>query len=198
MKIAIFGGAFNPVHLGHIEIVKQLNLKYDFDKILIVPTKISPHKSNDEFVSETHRFNMCSLAFENIENCEVSKIELDKDSISYTYQTLEILRTTYPNDEFYLICGSDMYLSLLDWKNPNIIFDNAKIIGFIRDNENLDTMIEYQEILKSRGADSSICKVYIPPYSSTQVRLAIKSGIDTIAFLNSNVKKYIENNKLYL
>ncbi len=198
MKIAIFGGAFNPVHLGHVEIVKQLKSIYNFDKILIIPTKISPHKSNDEFVSETHRFNMCSLAFKDIENCEISRIELDKESVSFTYHTLEILKNIYPNDEFYLICGSDMFLSLLNWKNPDMIFKYAKIIGFIRDNESIDTMQEYQEKLQSLGADSSICKVYIPPYSSTYVRQAIKKGIEISEFLDTKVKDYIENNNLYV
>lgn len=198
MKIAIFGGAFNPVHLGHIEIVKQLSLKYDFDKILIVPTKISPHKSNDEFVSETHRFNMCSLSFENIKNCEVSRVELDKDSVSFTYQTLQILKDIYPKDEFYLICGSDMFLSLLEWKNPDLIFESANIIGFIRDNESVDKLLKYQETLESHGARTLICKVYIPPYSSTQVRNALKKGIDTSEFLDKKVEDYIKKNNLYL
>ena len=81
MKIAIYGGAFNPVHKGHIEIVNQLKKRFNFDKILVIPSKYSPHKSNKELVSDEHRLNMCKLAFKDIENCEVSDIEIRRNKI---------------------------------------------------------------------------------------------------------------------
>ncbi len=198
MKIAIYGGAFNPVHKGHIEIVKQLNKNYDFDKILIIPSKYSPHKSNDTLVSDEHRLNMCDLAFGDIENVQVSDIEIRRDKISFTVDTLTELKTIYPFDDFYLVCGSDMFLSLLKWRKPEVIFSMTSILAFRRDDESMHTMNEYKDKLVSIGVNVLICEMKIPPFSSTQVREAINKGTSFQEFLDIKVYDYIVKNKLYL
>lgn len=198
MKIAIYGGAFNPVHKGHIEIVKQLNKNYEFEKILIIPSKFSPHKSNKELVSDEHRLNMCRLSFNQFENCEVSDIEIKRNKISFTVDTLTELKTIYPFDEFYLICGSDMFLSLLKWKNPEEIFKMTSILAFRRNDESMQVMDDYKRRLSSMGVKVLICEMKIPPFSSTMVREAVKSGKPFDEFVTKEVYKYITDNHLYL
>lgn len=197
MKIAIYGGAFNPVHKGHIEIVQQLNKNYDFDKILIIPSKFSPHKSNKELISDEHRLNMCKLAFNQFDNCEVSDIEIRRNKISFTVDTLTELKTIYPFDEFYLICGSDMFLSLLKWKNPEEIFKMTSILAFRRNDESMQVINEYKQRLTSMGVNVLICEMKIPPFSSTMVREAVRENKPYNEFVTEKVYKYITDNKLY-
>lgn len=197
MKIAIYGGAFNPVHKGHIEIVKQLISKYDFDKILVIPSKFSPHKSNDLLVPDEHRLEMCRIAFDGMKNVEVSDIEIRRNKISFTIDTLVELKTIYPFDEFYLVCGSDMFLSLLNWKNPLKIFELCSIVAFRRDDEKISDMIEYKEKLEASGVSVSICEMEIPPFSSTQIREFSKQGKKIDEFVTEEVCNYISENNLY-
>lgn len=197
MKIAIYGGSFNPIHLGHTEIIKVLNEKYDFDKILVIPSKISPHKVNNSSVTCEQRLDMCKLSLKMIKNCEVSDIEIKRDGISYTFITLEELKKIYPKSEFYLICGSDMFLSLLKWKKPEKIFELAKIIGFIRDDEDLKVLEDYKLKLELMGAKVEICTAKIPPFSSTMVREAIKNGESFQKYVDKSVMDYISTNNLY-
>jgi len=197
MKIAVYGGAFNPVHLGHIEIVKFLSEKTDFDKILIIPSKFSPHKSNEELVDDVHRMNMCKLSFESIDKCEVSDIEIKRDKISYTIDTLVELKTIYPFDDLYLVCGSDMFLSLLNWRKPDEILKRASVFAFIRDNESIDIMNEQKQVVENKGVKVEICEIKVPPYSSTQVRDAIKEGKTFENYISNEVYEYILENNLY-
>jgi len=197
MKIAVYGGAFNPVHLGHIEIVKFLSEKTDFDKILIIPSKFSPHKSNEELVDDVHRMNMCKLSFESIDKCEVSDIEIKRDKISYTIDTLVELKTIYPFDDLYLVCGSDMFLSLLNWRKPDEILKRASVFAFIRDNESIDIMNEQKQVIENKGVKVEVCEIKVPPYSSTQVRDAIKEGKAFENYISNEVYEYILENNLY-
>lgn len=197
MKIAVYGGAFNPIHLGHEEIIKALNDEYDFDKILIIPSKISPHKSNDYLASCEARLKMCEISLKGYEKCEVSDIEVRLDGISYTVNTLTELKKRYTDDELYLVCGSDMFLSLLNWKEPKKIFSMAKILAFIRDNEEKSRLIEYKAKLESYGATVEICTVKIPPYSSTDIRSSVKENKSIENFVNKNVAEFIKENNLY-
>jgi len=197
MKIAVYGGAFNPVHLGHIEIVKFLSEKTDFDKILIIPSKFSPHKSNEELVDDVHRMNMCKLSFESIDKCEVSDIEIKRDKISYTIDTLVELKTIYPFDDLYLVCGSDMFLSLLNWRKPDEILKRASVFAFIRDNESIDIMNEQKQVIENKGVKVEVCEIKVPPYSSTQVRDAIKEGKTFENYISNEVYEYILENNLY-
>ena len=197
MKIAIYGGAFNPVHKGHTEIVKQISENYDFDKILIIPSKFSPHKSNKELVSDEHRLNMCKLTFNDFDKCEVSDIEIKRNKISFTVDTLTELKTVYPFDEFYLVCGSDMFLSLLKWRNPEEIFKMTSILAFRRDDESMQAMNEYKDVLTAMGVNVLICEMKIPPFSSTQIREAVKSNKPYDKYVTEKVYDYILKNKLY-
>ena len=197
MKIAIYGGAFNPVHLGHIEIVEHLNNKTDFDKILIIPSKFSPHKSNENLVDDAHRFEMCKLAFEKFDKCEVSNIELKRDEISYTINTLLQLKETYCDDELFLVCGSDMFLSLLNWRQPEDILKLVSIYAFVREDEKEDIMLEQKHILENMGTKVEISKIKVLPFSSTEVRNAIKNSDDYSSFLSKEVYDYIIENNLY-
>ena len=114
MRIGIYGGAFNPVHKGHIKLAEEVKTKALLDKIIIMPSGQSPHKSSSSLVESEHRLEMCRLAFEG-EDYIISDLEIKRQGKSYTVDTVTELKKIYPDDEFYLIMGSDMLLCFHKW-----------------------------------------------------------------------------------
>ena len=122
MKIGIFGGAFNPIHNGHLHLLDELyraEMPFgQFDKLLIIPTANPPHKSSDGLISAEHRIAMIKLAIKELEyadNIEISSIELESTEKSYTYTTLVKLKKIYPDAEFVLFIGSDQLFYFPKW-----------------------------------------------------------------------------------
>ena len=98
MKIGLFGGTFNPVHSGHVNLVKNFKEKLNLDKVLVIPTATPPHKEAKELASSEDRIEMCKLAFGDL--AEVSDVEIRRGGKSYTVETLEELKKIYKNDDF--------------------------------------------------------------------------------------------------
>ena len=124
-KIAILGGTFNPPHNGHIHLLKAFSEEFDFDKILIIPTAVPPHKEVKELASGEQRLKMCELAFE---GCEICDYEIKRGGKNYTADTLEYLKSVYPESRFYFIMGTDMLLSFASWRDPERIIKNAVLL----------------------------------------------------------------------
>ena len=108
MKIAIFGGAFNPVHREHVHLARTAIEELGLDKLIIMPTAISPHKRGKAMADFFQRFEMCRLAFRELKQAEVSNYELTRGGVSYTYLTCEHFASLYPDAERYLLIGADM------------------------------------------------------------------------------------------
>lgn len=198
MKIAVFGGAFNPVHIGHTQLVKLFDDKLHFDKILIIPSKVSPHKSSDGLICAEYRISMCRIAFAQQKNAEVSDIEQRRDGKSYTVDTLRELKAQYPNDELYLICGSDMFLTLHEWREPTEIFKLAIICAAKRGNEQDAAILAQNQRLCEMGAITELINLYIPDVSSTAIREKLRAKADCSDILNNRVLCYIKRFGLYL
>lgn len=197
-KIGILGGTFNPIHNGHIMLAQYCKQEIGLDKIIFIPTYTPPHKTNKYLVNENHRLEMCRLAVKELEGFEVSDVEIMRKGKSYTYQTLTFLKEVYPDDELYFIMGADMFLSLHTWKNPEIIFNLAKIIAIPRDENSInDLQNYYSSVIKSMGADAIILPNSVKQISSTQIRENINNKAMLISLLDENVLKYIEKNNLY-
>ncbi|MDP4119680.1 MAG: nicotinate (nicotinamide) nucleotide adenylyltransferase [Bacillota bacterium] len=198
MKLAMLGGSFNPIHNAHVMLAERFEEKLQFDKVLVMPSKIPPHKSITELVSEEHRLNMCRLACENFEKAEVSEIELHRSGASYTVDTLIALNQMYGESEIYLIVGADMYLTLESWKNASKIFELATICTAPRDESDYEILLNYSKKLNIIGAKSIILKEHIADISSTDIRQILKDGGDIGSFVCPKVKEYIIKHKLYV
>ncbi|MEG0457786.1 MAG: nicotinate-nicotinamide nucleotide adenylyltransferase, partial [Oscillospiraceae bacterium] len=111
MKIGIFGGTFNPIHNGHLNLINSFDTAIGLDKILCIPTNIPPHKSEDNIISGKDRLNMLTIATAENKKISPCDVELKTSGKSYTYNTLIMLRKIYFQDDFYLLMGSDMFLS---------------------------------------------------------------------------------------
>ncbi|MBR4092492.1 MAG: nicotinate (nicotinamide) nucleotide adenylyltransferase [Oscillospiraceae bacterium] len=197
MKICFFGGTFNPVHNGHVRLLENAKEYFDFDKIIVIPTNIPPHKEVVFSVSDNDRLNMCKLAFDGI--AEVSDYEIVENTVSYTINTMYHFKEIYPNDEFYFLMGSDMLFMFEKWKSYKELISLISIVVASREDDEFLAIEKKKLELEEDGA-----KIYIikeDPYiiSSSEIRNKIKSGEkDFSCYLPERVVKYILDKKLYL
>ncbi len=197
LKIGIFGGSFNPVHSEHVKIalgaIKELNL----DKLLVVPTYVSPHKINEVMASGEDRLNMLNLAFCGLDKVEISDFEVKSQGVSFTYLTILHFKNLYPNATFYLIMGSDMLDNFPTWKNPEIIANNAELALLNRKGDSRLNAPAINRIKSLYNKDVLYLKTEGENLSSTEVRLRIKLGLNLDGIISNSVEKYINLNNLY-
>ena len=197
MKLGIYGGTFSPPHVGHIEAARAFCRQISLDKLLIIPANIPPHKDFSQSVSADDRFNMCTLAFSDIECAEISDIEISRGGKSYTYMTVEAL--TAPDTELYLLCGTDMILTFDMWVNFERIFELATVC-YVRRETDVDNDLKIAEkILKYRskyGARIIEIDHTVMEISSTEIREAIDAEAHA-SMLDGRTAEYIRERGLY-
>lgn len=187
MRIAIYGGSFNPMHRGHEQIVEYILKNLDMDKIIIVPVGIPSHRENNLEQSNT-RLKICRKIFKNNSKIEVSDIEIKSDGKSYTYDTLIKLIEVYgKNNEFFEIIGEDSLKNFKTWKNYKELLKICKLIVFRR-NDDEDKEID-KEFLENPNI--IILKNEYYNYSSTEIREKVKNGEDISNLVNKRVEKII-------
>ena len=198
MKIALFGGSFNPPHLGHVEAARSVVDCLQPDRLLIMPTCISPHKvMADDTPAPEVRAELCRIAFAEIPQAEVSDLEMKREGKSYTADTLVQLHEMYPEDELVLIMGTDMILSLEKWSRPETIMALAEIAVLLRGvDEDADVLAHIHYLRETYGARVTLLQTGVYPAASTDVREALKHG-EGRALLNDSVYSYIIKNRCY-
>lgn len=194
MKIGVFGGTFNPPHRGHNLLLKEISKQEHFDKIIIIPSNMPPHK-NVEHNDPARRMEMARLAFPEY---EVSDIELRRGGKSYTCDTLAELKKQYPDDTLCLICGSDMFKTLPRWRSPERIFRLAQVVTAARDKRD-QWRLRLAKLWYSRVTAQSARIVKLDPIviSSSEIRLSGLEGEDISQWVLPDVYEYIVKNGLY-
>ena len=192
MRIAIYGGSFNPMHIGHEKIVDYVLNNLNMDKIIIIPVGIPSHRENNLEQSDT-RLKICKEIFKGNKKIEVSDIEIKSEGKSYTYDTLLKLMDLYgENNEFFEIIGEDSLKSLKTWKNYEELLKICKFIVFRRkDDKNIQID---EEFLNNKNIIILENEYY--DISSTEIRNMVKNNEDISAFVNKKVKKLIETEYL--
>lgn len=196
MRIGIYGGSFNPVHNGHIRLAETAAEEFGLDKVFLVPSKISPHRSSAEYVPEADRIAMLALACAGSEKLRISSYELDSDRVSYTIYTIKYFRTLYPESELFLLMGSDMLLCFDQWRNWQDILKEASL-GVISRNSG-DT-----SDLEKKARELSCCGRVLVSHkaplevSSSDIRKKIEKNEDFACYLSENVVQYIRYRGLY-
>ena len=132
MRVCIFGGTFDPPHIGHLLIAQTVCEAEKFDKILFVPANIPPHKKNISGVND--RLAMLNLAIKGNPNFEISDMEIERGGVSYTIDTLKDIRSSFikAEDELFYLIGSDSLLGFKKWKNPKEILKHCNVVVAIR------------------------------------------------------------------
>lgn len=202
MKIGIFGGTFNPPHLGHVKAALEFYDSVKLDKLMIMPTFQPPHKEIAGGDDPLLRFELTKIAFgkQNIgsRNIIVSDYEIKAGGKSYTYQTLSHFANE--NDKLYLLCGSDMFLTLDCWRNSEIIFSLASIVCQRRENdsETGKKIDEKAKLYREKfNADIYFCNGEPLEISSTELREMIASEQDTSLYLDGDSLNFIVNHGMY-
>ena len=192
MRIAVYGGSFNPMHIGHEKIVDYVLNNLNMDKIIIIPVGIPSHRENNLEQSNT-RLKICKEIFKGNKKIEVSDIEIKSEGKSYTYDTLLKLMDLYgENNEFFEIIGEDSLKSLKTWKNYEELLKICKFIVFRRkDDKNIQID---EEFLNNKNIIILENEYY--DISSTEIRNMVKNNEDISAFVNKKVKKLIEKEYL--
>ena len=192
MRIAIYGGSFNPMHIGHEKIVDYVLNNLNMDKIIIIPVGIPTHRENNLEQSDT-RLKICKEIFKGNKKIEVSDIEIKSEGKSYTYDTLLKLMDLYgENNEFFEIIGEDSLKNLKTWKNYEELLKICKFIVFRRkDDKNIQID---EEFLNNKNIIILENEYY--NISSTEIRNMVKNNEDISAFVNKKVKKLIEKEYL--
>ncbi|WP_312641961.1 nicotinate (nicotinamide) nucleotide adenylyltransferase [Hydrogenoanaerobacterium sp.] len=197
-KILIFGGTFNPIHLGHIRLYRHFADKLSVDKVLIVPAKIPPHKRPRELASAEDRIAMCRLAVQDDPRAEISDIELRRDAVSFTVDTLTQISADYKGAQLSLVIGSDMFFTLDLWREPEKIIGLAAICALARHPDEYDALLRKQQELQSKwGGHFVIDNTEVLDISSTQLRQMVKDQENLSSFLPEAVIEYIKTNGLY-
>ena len=197
-RIGIYGGTFNPPHIGHIHAARQAFALLKLDKLLLIPDRIAPHKVLPEgSATAQQRMEMLTIGAAQIPYAQISDMELRRDGTSYTYLTVQELKKEYPNDELFIIMGTDMFLSFHTWRNPEIIWKNATLAVLCRGEKDENAEIsEQKQRLEANGAAVEIIPNEITAISSTDLRRMLAMGCAE-RYLPEGVGQYIRDNGLY-
>ena len=196
-KIAIYGGTFNPIHNGHIHLAEQFALRLGVDRVLLIPTLSPPHKQAEDLASSQDRLAMCRLAARD-GAFTVSDMELRREGPSYTADTLTELKKQYPDSEFYLLMGEDMFLTVQNWYKPEVLYALSVLCAAPRSTGNMKRLSDHARFLEQSGARAVVCNIEYLPVSSTMVRSAVKKGQSISGLVPSPVEDYIFEHHLYL
>lgn len=170
MLTAIFGGTFNPFHIGHYEILKSLNNDPDIEKILLMPDKIPPHKTPQFVIDDDTRIEMCRIVASEFQKCELCLIEFEREGKSYTYDTIKLLQDNHKDTHFAFVCGGDMFVYFDKWYKYSELM---KMLPFIVYKRTLTDDNEFNECynrFSNEGMDIIIKNDIIPTVSSTMLR----------------------------
>ena len=195
-RIGIFGGSFDPPHIGHIHAAKQAMQTLGLDRLLLIPAHIAPHKSGS-IADASHRLQMLRLAAQELPNAEVSDLELLRRGPSFTYETVEQVRDAYPYAEIFLLMGSDMFLSFHNWKYPEKILKIATLAVFYRGHRDEKARVEAKKAeFDAAGHRVQLIENDVVDISSTQLRRLLAFGCAD-EFLPDGVGEYIRQSGLY-
>ncbi len=215
-KIGILGGTFNPIHYGHLAAAEEVRSRLKLHRILFIPSFIPPHKHEEKVPTAVHRMEMVRLAVAGNPAFEPSDIEIKRGGRSYTIDTIEALRQSYPGAELYFITGLDSFLEIQTWNQwekllslcnfvvlsrPGYRFADLAKIDFMKPASDefagLDRGMNGQSVVRSVGFTVYLETIPLYDISSTDIRRRMNEGRSIKYLLPEAVENYIINNKLY-
>ncbi len=192
MNIGIFGGTFDPPHVGHLIVCEHAREELGLDKILFIPSAISPHKQHHQLVNPEARLEMVRLATFGQDFFEPCDVEVHRGGVSYTVDTLDQLRQTYPNEKFTLLLGFDNLVEFGTWKSPERILQLATVAAMTRPGVDPDGVAD------DLCGKFTLCRVPGIGISSSEIRDRVKHGKSIHYLVPKPVESYIYYRKLYV
>lgn len=190
---AIFGGTFNPFHIGHYEMLSELCSKDWIDSVFVMPDNIPPHKVCDYIANDNDRIKMCEIACADFSKAQLCLLEFEREGKSYTVDSILLLKERYPERRFAVVCGADMIATLDTWHNHKLLFSETEFIAFNRaDNKDFSADICRQENL---GAKITVIDTKITNVSSTDLREQLTPELLPPKIYDYIIKKGLYNAK---
>ena len=190
LKIGLYFGSYNPIHIGHMAIANYIIEFTDIDQLWFVVTPQNPLKGKDNLLEDYHRLELVTRAIGDDNRFRVSNIEFNLPKPSYTINTLTHLQEKFPNHSFVIIMGSDNLGSFHKWKNHEMILGNYGIIVYPRPGFDRDKLIVHPNITVAEGAP-------LMEISSSFIRDSIKKGKDVRHFMPQKVWEYLDEMNFY-
>jgi len=194
LKVGLYFGSFNPVHIGHLLLATHIREAANLDEIWFVVSPQNPFKQNSDLAAENHRLEMVKIAVENTDYFKVSDVEFNLPKPSYTYITLKHLKKEFPDYDFKLIIGKDNLEKFNEWKEAEWIKNNIEILAYNRSlgkrqKTKGNTMYDLQQ--------PTTKNLPLFDISSTEIRNRIKNKLSIRYFVTDAVNKYIKEKNLY-
>ena len=220
-RIGLFGGTFNPVHMGHVQVIREVKEKFGLDKIFLIPSAFPPHKETEGIIDGLDRIEMIRLAFSDDPDFVVSDVELKRSGFSYTIDTVRHFKSIFPeNTKLFFIVGLDAFLEVDTWKSYKDLFLLIPFIVMSRSaTGQRDTVLQWKHLgsyIKSKISDeyrhsaSRSCYIHdvkqpvflfeVTPVeiSSTEIRERIRKGRTIKSLVPEPVEDLIKAKGLYL
>ena len=199
-KTGIFGGTFDPVHLGHMLLAETAFRQYGLDEVLFMPNYRAPHKDPSHVTDDEYRTDMLEAAVKDIPYMGICTLELEKQGISYTAETVTLLKEERPDDKIYFIIGEDSLIHFKTWYHPEIILQKVSLLvaGRITEGDPVGNLQEHiDEITGLYGGEIGVLSMPFLDISSSLIRERVKNR-ESIRFLVPEaVRVFIEEHGLY-
>jgi nicotinate-nucleotide adenylyltransferase len=192
MKIGLFFGTFNPIHIGHLVIANHMVEFTDLDEVWLVVTPHNPFKDKQNLLDDNHRFQMVRIATDDYSKIKPSNIEFKLSQPNYTVNTLAYISEKYPEHIFNLIMGEDNLRTFHKWKNYEVIFENNDIYVYPRTDSGKIIKSQFDDHQRIHKIDAPIMEI-----SSTFIRKSITNKKNVKPLLPHNVWKYIDEMNFY-
>lgn len=193
--ILLFGGTFNPPHLGHFSVAREVKNKLNIRKVILLPSGNPPHKANEDVLDKRHRLNMLKLAAENQDDFLISEIEIKREGYTYTIDTLRDLNHMYNGKyNFFYLIGADTLENLRKWKDYKELFNICEFVVALRKGYTKESLVK---IINENGYRARVIDVNLVDISSTNIRTLIRNNKNVSGLISPKVEEYIKDNNLY-
>ncbi|WP_263790889.1 nicotinate (nicotinamide) nucleotide adenylyltransferase [Salinibacter sp.] len=191
MTVGLFGGSFNPPHVAHLVVAEVVRDQFGLDEVWWIPNATPPHKPNDELAAVQHRLAMTERTVEGNPAFRVCGVEVERDGVSYTVETLRVLQDQHPDTDFALILGSDSLDHFADWHRPDEIAERVPFIVYKRPGS-IESVADPRFVNDVRYAAAPVMEI-----SGTEVRARRRAGRSIRYLVPEAVRAYIDTHDLY-
>ncbi|EGW37880.1 nicotinate-nucleotide adenylyltransferase [Desulfosporosinus sp. OT] len=198
-RLGIMGGTFDPIHNGHLVAAEMARGEFNLSKVLFIPSGTPPHKNSRDVSAANLRYEMAGLAIKDNPEFDLSALEIERKGLSYTVETLRILRRTWPDYELYFITGTDALLEIFSWREAEEILTMIQFIGAARPGfDASDFLLKVQKEHPETKGRIHYLEVPALAISSTDIRARVRHGQPIRYLLPESVRLFIQQHGLYI